>query len=84
MKELSFSMPVGSWSDLHVEEGEIAFFYVAEKTIKPAAPILGHLQASKAILAADAKAYVAKQLIQTFKKKNSIVIPLQRDEHESI
>jgi hypothetical protein len=82
MKEKAFLMLPEFWSPIHVaDQGEIAFFYLQEKKSQPA-PILDPLTfgLSKEVLAADAKAYAAEKLLQVVKKKNAIVIPIQKED----
>ncbi|MGB7977529.1 MAG: hypothetical protein WCF19_00040 [Chlamydiales bacterium] len=80
MKEQVFLLSVGLWSPIHVaENGEVAFFYVQEKKTNPV-PILDQLAFGKETLAADAKAYVAEKLLHAIKKKQAIVIPIQKED----
>lgn len=78
MKEQAFLMMPGGWSPIQVaDDGQIVFFYLQEKKANPA-PILEQISFGKETLAADAKAYVAEKLLKTVKKKNAIVIPVQK------
>lgn len=80
MKEQAFMMLPDFWSPIHVaENGQIVFFYLKEKKTNPA-PILDQLAFGKETLAADAKAYVTEKLLKVVKKKNAIVIPVQKDD----
>ncbi len=83
IKQEAFMMLPNVWSPLHVAEGEIVFFYLQEKKSTPS-PILEQLELGKETLASDAKRFVAEKLLQTIKKKKAIVIPVQREENESI
>ena len=79
MKEQAFVMVPKQWSPVHVpSDGDISFFYFEEK--RPHAnPILEQMVFGKETIGADAERYVAERLIETAKKKNSIVIPLQME-----
>ena len=79
MKEEAFVMVPEQWSPIHVPpDGDISFFYFEEK--KPHRdPILEQVLFGKETIAADAERYVAERLIETAKKKNAIVIPLQME-----
>jgi hypothetical protein len=80
MKEQAFLMLPDFWSPIHVaDNGQIVFFYLQEKKVNPA-PILDQLAFGKETLAADAKAFVTEKLIQVVKKKNAIVIPVQKED----
>lgn len=80
MKEQAFLMLPDLWSPIHVaDNGEIVFFYLKEKKTNPS-PILDQLAFGKETLAADAKAYVTEKLLKVVKKKNAIVIPVQKED----
>lgn len=80
MKEQAFLMLPDLWSPIHVaDNGEIIFFYLQEKKTTPS-PILDQLAFGKETLAADAKAYVTEKLLKVVKKKNAIVIPVQKED----
>ena len=80
MKEQAFLMLPDFWSPIHVaDHGEIAFFYLQEKKTN-SVPILDQLAFGKETLAADAKAYAAERWLQVVKKKNAIVLPVQKED----
>lgn len=80
MKEQAFLMLPEIWSPVHMDdEGQIVFFYLKEKKVNQA-PILDQLNFGKETLAADAQRYVTERFLQTIKKKNAIVIPVQKED----
>lgn len=80
MKEQAFLMLPNLWSPIYVaDNGDVVFFYLQEKKTNPA-PILDQLAFGKETLAADAKAYVTEKLLQVVKKKQAIVIPIQKED----
>lgn len=79
MKEQAFLMLPEIWSPVHVADGEVVFFYLQERKSN-AAPILDHLNFGKEVLAADAQRFAAERLIQEIKKKQAILIPIQKED----
>jgi hypothetical protein len=79
MKEQAFVMVPKQWSPVHVPpDGDVSFFYFETK--KPhSEPILEQMTIGKETISADAQRYVAERLIESAKKKHSIVIPLQME-----
>lgn len=79
MQEEAFVMMPNQWSPVRVaDEGQIVFFYLQERKMGEA-PILDLLSFGKETLAADAQRFLAERLLETAKKKNAIVLPLQGD-----
>lgn len=76
MKDQVFVMNPHQWSEVHVApDGKIAFFYFeGKKTSEP--EILDRLRASQAVIAGDAKRYVAERLLATVKQQNAMIVPL--------
>ncbi len=80
MKEQAFMILPEQWSSVRIaEDGEIFFFYLSEKQ-SHSGPILEQLVLGKETLAADAKLYATERLLDTVKKKNAIVIPIQKED----
>jgi hypothetical protein len=80
MTDEAFLMLPELWSPVHVaDSGEVAFFYLKEKKAHQA-PILDQLNFGKETLAADAQRFVADKLLQAVKKKQAIVIPVQKED----
>lgn len=79
MTKQVFSMIPEQWSQMRVpEEGDIAFFYYAQKKMN-GEPILEQMNMGKEIVAADAQRFAALNLLQTVQKKHAIVIPIQEE-----
>ncbi len=66
------------WSEVHVApDGKIAFFYFeGKKTSEP--EVLDRLRASQAVIAGDAKRYMAERLLAAVKKQNAMVLPSRK------
>lgn len=80
VKEQAFIMDLGLWSPVRMDEsGHIAFFYVQEKRSNEG-PILDQMILGKETLAMDAKVYVMERLLQTIKTKQSIQLPIQKED----
>ena len=81
MQEDVFVMVPKEWSPIHIpEDGEISFCYLKEKKEENREPILEQLVLGKEILSQDARRYLAERLIESAKRKGSIVIPVQKEE----
>jgi len=79
MKEQVLLMIPKEWSPVYVPlDGDITFFYFEEKK-EHEEPILQQMSYGQETIAADAQRYVATRLLEITKKKNAIVIPLQKD-----
>lgn len=79
MKPQAFIMLPNEWSPIHLaDNGEISFFYLAEKK-SAATPILEQIAGDQQILAADAQRYLATRLLESVTKKNALVIPIQNE-----
>ena len=69
-------MQPDTWSPID-ESGE--FFFVQEWRTDPT-PVIDRLMFGKEMLAADAKLYLTEKLIEMMNEKNTIVIPLQKED----
>ena len=80
MKNQAFMMMPETWSPVHeAEDGKVIFFYLKERKTAPG-PILDQISVGKETLARDAKAFFAEKFLHAVKDKNSIVIPLQKED----
>lgn len=80
MKSEAFLMLPELWSPIQqAENGEVVFFYLKERKTHQS-PILDQLAFGKEELATDAKSFVAEKILNVFKEKNAIVIPVQKDD----
>ena len=77
-----FALKSDQWSDLNVSDGEIAFFFLKERTAVPT-PVFEQIQQGKQILAGDIKCLLAQQLLELALKKQAIIIPLAIEQEKN-
>jgi hypothetical protein len=80
MAKAPFILIPNQWSSVHAaQDGRIQFIFLQNR-VSPKAPILDQIFFGKGMIVADVQRVLAKSLLDTMQRKQSIVIPLQQEQ----